>query len=357
MLKQGEYVFVKIRAYTEPSVFEELESEWNALLERSATDVIFLSCEWQSTWWHAYEAGDLWVVTCRDDNERLLGIGPWFIEHRDGERVVRTIGCVDVTDYVDVIADKMCMDAVLEFFARFLADNAGQYDRINLCNIPETSETYSRFPDRLRQHHFDADMVLQEVCPVIHLPDEWEGYLAMLDKKQRHELRRKMRRAESEVKLDWYIVGAEHNFDDEVENFVKLMAASQPSKAEFLSDENNLRFFKQMLKVTFQKGWLKLSFLKANGVYAAAYCDFDYKRHILVYNSGLQPDVYPHLSLGIVLLAYNIRHAIENKRHIYDFLRGNETYKYRMGAQDTRVYKLLARLGDGTNNEEYSASA
>jgi CelD/BcsL family acetyltransferase involved in cellulose biosynthesis len=343
---------VEIRAHTEPSVFEELQSEWNELLGQSSTDVIFLSCEWQSTWWHSYDAGDLWVVTCRDDSGQLIGIGPWFIEDHDGERVVRTIGCVDVTDYVDVIAHSSCVDTVLEYFARFLADHANQYDRINLCNIPENSATYTRFPDRLRQHHFEADMVLQEVCPVIHLPDEWEGYLAMLDKKQRHELRRKLRRAESETRIEWYIVGAEHNFDEEVGHFLALMAASQPSKAEFLSDVNNLRFFKQILKVTFEKGWLRLSLLKANGTYAAGYCDFDYKKHILVYNSGLQPAVYAHLSLGIVLLAYNIRNAIENQRCIYDFLRGNESYKYRMGAQDTRVYKLLARPNGSTVSDE-----
>lgn len=343
---------MEVRAYTDPGVFEELKSEWNELLHRSTTDVVFLTHEWQSTWWNAYDAGDLWIVTCRDDSGRLMGIGPWFIQNRDGERVIRTIGCVDVTDYVDMIIDRNCVDAVQVYLAHFLAQNTDHFDRINLCNIPESSESYKNFPDKLRQHHFDADTVLQEVCPVIHLPQEWEDYLAMLDKKQRHEIRRKLRRAENEATLERYVVTPEHDFEAEVEQFLKLMAASQPAKAEFLQDEKNLDFFTRMLRVTFAQGWLKLSFLKINGSYAAAYCDFDYKRQILVYNSGLALDVYPHLSPGIVLLSYNIQDAIENERTIYDFLRGNETYKYRMGAQDTRVYKLVARPNGHTAEEE-----
>jgi CelD/BcsL family acetyltransferase involved in cellulose biosynthesis len=70
--------------------------------------------------------------------------------------------------------------------------------------------------------------------------------------------------------------------------------------------------------------------------------NFDYGGHILVYNSGLLPEEYGHLSLGIVLLCYNIRHAIENKRKVFDFLRGNEVYKYRMGAKDNPVFMLRA---------------
>jgi CelD/BcsL family acetyltransferase involved in cellulose biosynthesis len=334
---------VKITAYNQTSVFDELKPEWNDLLRRSSTDMLFLTWEWQSTWWNAYEAGDIWVVTCRTDDGYLVGIAPWFIQNSDGERVLRTIGCVDVTDYVDLIADKNCAEAVQVFLARFLAANRDQFDRINLCNIPENSPTYSQFPEKLRENDFHADTVLQEVCPVIRLPAEWEDYLGMLDKKQRHEIRRKIRKAESESKLEWYLVGVQHDFEAEADRFLSLMAASQPSKAEFLRDQNNLRFFKDILAVTHEKGWLRLSFLKCNDTHVATYCDFDYNGHILVYNSGLLPDTHAQLSPGIVLLAYNIKHAIETGHSIYDFLRGNETYKYRMGAEDTRVFKLVAR--------------
>jgi CelD/BcsL family acetyltransferase involved in cellulose biosynthesis len=335
---------MKLALYEQDHVFTELASEWNELLARSVTDTIFLTHEWQSTWWSSYQAGELFVITCRAQEGKLVAIAPWFIHHINGERVLRTIGCVDVTDYVDLIVDKDYTEPVQSVLAAFLNEHRARYDRINLCNIPEASPNYAHFPDVLRRCGFDADVVLQEVCPVIHLPETWEGYLESLDKKQRHEIRRKLRRAESEAELEYYVVTPQHNLAEETERFLHLMKASQPSKAEFMSNPSNERFFRALTEITFARGWLKMSFLKVNGKAVAAYFDFDYGGNILVYNSGLLPTEYSHLSTGIVLLSYNIKSAIETGHKLFDFLRGNETYKYRMGGIDTRVFKLMARL-------------
>lgn len=334
---------MELRAYTDERVFDELQHEWNNLLHRSASDLIFLTWEWQSTWWKAYNAGEIWVITVRNDDGKLLGIASWFIQSANGERVVRTIGCVDVTDYVDVIVDAEQRNEVYAMFASFLHDNRDQYDRINLCNIPEASPTLAELPAQLTARGFKAELELQEVCPVIVLPDTWDGYLEQLDKKQRHEIRRKLRRAESEASLHWYVVNETHDIEEEAEKFISLMRASHPEKAKFLEDQHNLAFFKSVVPLIYRCGWLKMSFLVINGTPSAAYCDFDYNQKILVYNSGLLPNENGHLSPGIVLLSYDIRDAIEHKREVFDFLRGNETYKYRMGAVDTQVFKLKAQ--------------
>lgn len=331
--------------YDQADVFDALRAEWNDLLSRSHTNVIFSTWEWQSNWWAAYEAGALWVIAFRDDSDALVGIAPWFVQTTDsGERIVRTIGCVDVTDYVDVIVAPEHRAEVFELLAQHVAESRERFDRINLCNIPEESPTRTELTAALERAGFECDVVLQEVCPVIPLPDDFEAYLATLDKKQRHEIRRKIRRAEGEADLSWYIVGPEHDLDTELDRFLELMAASQTDKATFLSDPRNVDFFKRIGPATFECGWLQLAFISFQGQVAAAYLNFDYDQRILVYNSGLQPDQYGHLSPGIVLLSYLIRHAIETNRTIFDFLRGDETYKYRMGAQDTRVYKLKAQL-------------
>jgi CelD/BcsL family acetyltransferase involved in cellulose biosynthesis len=335
---------VKLTAYTDERAFAELQPEWNDLLHQSSSDLIFLTWEWQSTWWKAYQAGQLWIITCRTDDGKLAGIGSWFIQDANGERVVRTIGCVDVTDYVDVIVDPAYAEAVNEALAQFLTDNRDEYDRINLCNIQEASPTLALLPGKLQANGFDVETELQEVCPVIELPESWEAYLEQLDKKQRHEIRRKIRRAEHEATLEWYVVDEKSDIHEEVNKFLKLMRASHPEKAKFLDDPKNTAFFTTIVPLIYQCGWLKMSFLVVNGTPSAAYCDFDYNDRILVYNSGLLPQENAHLSAGIVLLSYNIRDAIERQRDVFDFLRGNETYKYRMGAVDTKVFKLKAQL-------------
>jgi CelD/BcsL family acetyltransferase involved in cellulose biosynthesis len=337
---------VKLTAYDQIEAFDQLKLEWNVLLNRSTANRIFSTWEWQSTWWDAYHPGQLWIVECRDNDGRLLGLGPWFIEDNPTYgRIVRSIGCVEVTDYLDIILDKDFADSILDCFAFFLAQNRQLYDVIDLCNLPETSPTYHAFPDSLKRQGFQVSVSQQEVCPVINLPATWDEYLETLDKKQRHEIRRKIRRAESSAEqVQWYIVDPTHDLSAATGQFMALMAASHSQKALFLEDTQNADFFKKVVPVVSEKGWLQLSFLTIEGEPVAAYLNFDYQGQILVYNSGLLPGKYDNLSPGIVLLAYNIRHAIETNHTVFDFLRGNETYKYRMGAKDTGVYMLRAQF-------------
>jgi CelD/BcsL family acetyltransferase involved in cellulose biosynthesis len=337
---------LKITVYDRVDLFEELEAEWNELVQRSTANRIFSTWEWQSTWWDVYSPGHLWVITCRDQNDRLIGIAPWFItDTEDRGRVVSIIGCKEVTDYLDLIVDRDAVDAVLQCLSSFLYTNASKYDLLEFCNVPEESITCQQLPNFLRQCHFRVEISHEDVCPVIDLPASWEGYLQSLDKKQRHELRRKMRRSHgANSGIDWYIVPDDSDIDREMEHFTRLMAASDASKARFLENPQNLSFFKAIAPVLMRKGWLQLSFLTIDGNRAAAYMNFDYNRSILVYNSGLLPDEYGHLSPGIILLAYNIRHAIESGYTVFDFLQGDETYKYRMGGKNTHVYNLKVRL-------------
>lgn len=336
---------VNLTVYRDTRVFDDLRAEWNELLHRSPADSVFSTWEWAKAWWEAYHPGELWVITCRDADNKLLGIAPWFIKAEDGARVVQTIGSIDVTDYLDVIVDGSCTSVVLECLAEYLADQRAEFDSIALCNIPEASPTFTLFPKILENHGFTTAITIDEVCPIIHLPESWEGFLESMDKKQRHELRRKLRRAEGVLNdVSWYTVDHTHNLNDELDKFIDLMAKSTPDKAKFLQDEQHVRFFKTFMPMAMNCGWLQLSFLTVDDAPVATYLNFDYNNRILVYNSGLDHQQHGHLSPGIVLICHIIRHAIENGREVFDFLRGNEEYKYRLGAADTTIYRISAQL-------------
>jgi len=324
-----------------PQELKALRGEWNDLLATNHTNEVFLTWEWQTTWFNTYQPGDLYVIIARDESGRLVGIAPWFI---DGEgRVLRPIGCVDVTDYLDLIVRPDHRPAVFSGFAAHLAQNRTLFSRVNLCNHPDGSPALTTFAEALRAAGFTVTLVPQEVCPVIPLPATFEDYLNGLDKKNRHELRRKLRRAGAEEEgVAWHIVGAGDDLPAAIETFTALMAASSPQKADFLADAKNGAFFRAIVPQIAACGWLQLSFLTVEGTPAAAYLNFDYDNRILVYNSGLIPVTYGHLSPGIVLLAHLIEDAISKGRRAFDFLRGNEDYKYRMGGVDKPVYEIKA---------------
>lgn len=94
----------------------------------------------------------------------------------------------------------------------------------------------------------------------------------------------------------------------------------------------------------FQGGWLQLIFMEIGGEKAAAYLNFDFGNRIWLYNSGINFK-FNYYSPGWVLLAYLIQWSIENGREVLDFMRGDETYKYRFGGVDRFVHRVQIRRG------------
>jgi CelD/BcsL family acetyltransferase involved in cellulose biosynthesis len=328
--------------YQSPQVFTALAAEWNTLLHHSASDVPFLTLEWQSLWWQHFGPGkSLLVYAFRDEAGVLCGLAPLFLNGETGKREINTIGCADVSDYLDLIVtpgyEEPVFSALLDALA---APGAPQWDALDLCNIPEVSRTREVLGGLARARRWKAEASTLEVCPLLYLPSTWDEYLARLDKKERHELRRKMRRAEqSEDPVRFRITQGEETLDADLDAFITLLIKSRPDKAAFMTDTMR-GFFHAVGHAAQRAGWLQLSFLEVSGAQAAAYMNFDYRNHIMVYNSGLDPQSFQWLSPGIVLMGDLIQHAIEDKRDVFDFLRGDEDYKYRLGGQDTHIYRL-----------------
>ncbi|MBZ0310293.1 MAG: GNAT family N-acetyltransferase [Anaerolineae bacterium] len=335
---------LKIEAFHTEEAFSRLRDEWNPLLESSPRNRLFMTWEWQSTWWAAYHPGELWIITVRDSQNTLIGLAPWFIHPHPKGRLVRSIGCVEVTDYLELIIRPGCEYEVLRALTEHALTQKDRYDSLDFCNIPVDSPVLQVWPHLLESAGYELHIDQQEVCPHIPLPDSWDEYLqTLLDKKNRHELRRKLRRAGT-VEIHWEYLDVANHPEEAQQRFLALMRASNPDKALFLDDPENTDFFQRMIPVIAEKGWLQISLLQINGEDAATYLSFDYGNKILLYNSGINPKISAEVSPGIVLLTYIIRDAIEKGRDEFDFLRGNEEYKYRLGGQDRPVMMLNARL-------------
>ena len=336
---------LEIHSYHDPSGFEVLAAEWNDLLHHSAADTIFLTLEYQRTWWQHLGGGEILILGLRDDGE-LVGIAPLLVKTEpQGQRAVTFIGCVEVADYLDFVVAREREEEVYAALVDFLASpRAPAWDMLDLCNIHQDSPTLRLLPGLAEARGWAISTVKDDVCPVVRLPGTWEEYLQMLDGKERHELRRKLRRAASLPALNWYIVGRQHDLEAEFEEFLNLMAASTPDKAAFLTPHMR-NFFRHLAREAYEAGWLQLVFLEIGQQKAAAYFNFVYNNRVLVYNSGLDWRTFPQVGAGIILMAYCIRHAIEQGREVFDFMQGSERYKYQFGGQDMEVRRLLVRRG------------
>ena len=161
----------------------------------------------------------------------------------------------------------------------------------------------------------------------------------LLGRKQRHELRRKLRRLFSEGHVSCYPVSDAGGLGSDMNDFLTMFRNSHEGKADFLTP-TNAEFFNGMAASLFRSGFLRLFFLEIGGVRVAAVLGFDYGDSFYLYNSGYDPE-YSRLSVGLLLKALCIKESIARGKKHFDFLRGSEPYKYNMGGRDQPIYRCV----------------
>jgi CelD/BcsL family acetyltransferase involved in cellulose biosynthesis len=214
------------------------------------------------------------------------------------------------------------------------------WEVLDLYNVPAGSPTRAALAAAAVGAGLSARESLLQPVPVITLPGDWETYLAeRVAKKERQEIRRKLRRAEAcPQPVTWRLVdGAAGDLEAQMESFLDLMALN-PEKARFLTPAMRAQFL-AIAEAVARGGWLRLAFLDVDGQPAAAYLTFDYDGKLWVYNSAIDAR-FNALSPGWVLLARLIQWALAQGRTAVDFLRGDEDYKFRFGAVPEQIYRV-----------------
>lgn len=316
--------------------FASLETGWKALLSECPGDTIFLTWEWQELWWRLCGEGELHLLAVQL-GDRFVGIAPLL---RLGE-VWSFAGGVEVADFLDVIAAPDHARGVAAAVLDYLQTLGGQAD---LRNLRPTSLAATVLVDEARRRGMDLHLEQEDVSPRVELPADWDSYLRSLSKKDRHELRRKMRRLFAAGDVRYGVARDPASRDRDVEDFIRLHRLSAPEKAAFMTPEM-ARFFHAVVERFAPLDLLRLYFLEIDGVRVAATVLFDYRDEFLLYNSGYDP-AYAHLSAGLLLKAFCLRDAIVEGRKAFDFLQGNEPYKYDLGATDVPIYRVRLALGE-----------
>lgn len=320
--------------------FDSLASEtWNGLLPGCVTDAPFLRHEYLATWWQTLGGGE-WTdvklaLISASENDQLLGIAPLFLK----DSSLMLLGSVEISDYLDLIVHPEHLQPFVAGLFDWLTTNYPEpWTALNWVNLPESSPTLAVLKAESAKRGWSCAEEIYQPTPTILLPGNFDTYLEGIDKKQRHEVRRKMRRAEESGRgVRWYIVEDVASLEAELDAFIILMA-HDPQKETFLTPAMRVQL-KTSAQAAFHAGYLQLVFLEVDGEKACAYLNFDYANRIWVYNSGLDRK-FMDISPGWVLLGYMLQWANDHKRAEFDFMRGNEEYKYRFGAITRHVLRV-----------------
>ncbi len=361
---------------------------WDSLASRNPWATPFARWAVHRAWWDAYgtNAHDetLLVVEAEavaDSSAAPIAIVPLMHRHevepddaarrtvlRHGSPVSLTpvspsakaifMGASYHADYATLLAAPEDLPAVAEAVADYLAGTSATvidripWDVVDLrrlrCADPATDALALAFGRREVAEGWTVTVEREDVCPVVELPTSggFEALLAGLEKKDRHELRRKVRRAEGvgQVRL----VDAADPLA-ELDTFVDLHQRRWGAEGLFPPTEGgrqSRRFLERLFELAWLEGWVCLSFLEIGGRRIGAGITLDDGTTVYYYNAGFDPEASA-LSPGVLLAERLIRRAIELGRRRFDFLRGNEAYKYSWGAVDEPIARLLVRRPAG----------
>ncbi len=278
-------------------------------------------------WWEVFAPPAEPLILSVREGGRLIGIAPLL---REGN-LLRLIGSADVCDHLDVVVDprrkKEFCESLLDYMSR------EGVTRIDLGPVRPDSAVMTGLVPQARGREWPVASETEDVLFETDLPASWEQYLDRLSGKQRHEVRRKLRRLQQSVAFSFRMVGGRGDIEAGMEDFLRLFRMNRVDKAEFMTARMEA-FFRALAR---EVPATRLGFLDVDGAAAAAVMCFDHSATRYLYNSAFDAGL-GSLSVGILCTILSIRDAISRGLATYDFLKGNETYKRQLGGRAVPVY-------------------
>jgi CelD/BcsL family acetyltransferase involved in cellulose biosynthesis len=175
---------------------------------------------------------------------------------------------------------------------------------------------------------------LHEVAVVLDLPGSYEEYLGRLDAKERHEVRRKRRRFEAARGPGRLVAAGTAGMPA----FAAMHRSAAGAKGGFLTGQMEA-FFADLLHIE----GARLDLLAgADGIPVAAAFGFQDDRAYYLYNSAYDPEA-AGASPGVVLVDLLVEQAIAAGLVRFDFLKGDEPYKFRLGGRARPLFVVEGR--------------
>ena len=294
-------------------------------------DNIFVLPNWLELWWRMFGASaDLLLCAVRQ-GDTVIGIAPLKVE---GGRA-SFIGDSDLCDYLDFV---ITPGKELDFFNVLLDHLKDEgINHLDLEPLRPDSTVITSLVDIANDRGYTVSCNPVDVSLELNLPDTWDKYLETLNSKQRHEVKRKLRRLGEAGNIDYRIFRDSEVTLKEIDIFIRLFRESREDKADFMTSQM-MAFFKSLVTTTAQAKLLRFGCLKLDAIPVAAIICFDYNDTIYLYNSGYDPQ-YSYLSVGLTSKVLCIKDSIERGKRKFDFLKGAEVYKYRLGGQEIPLYR------------------
>jgi CelD/BcsL family acetyltransferase involved in cellulose biosynthesis len=346
---------VRVVEVREADGVRRLRAEWQALQAQCPDATPFQTWEWNEAWWQQFGTGKrlCLLLFYEERANALVGLAPFYIGHPYGTPLRRLTWLgTGHSDYLDALIRPAYAESVTRALFDYLEAELGGWDMADWQQMRLTSPLLQRSARPWPYHPADTQILFAtEPCPVVSLPATWDACTARLGKKMRSNLgyyERLLLKTFPDARL--HLADAA-TLDSGMDALFRLHQQRWNARwlPGVLGNKAVQRFHRDVAARFLAQGWLRLHLLYADGDYQAALYCYTYHRKTFYYLGGFAPD-YGKYSLGTLLTGRALRLAIEEGCDEFDFLRGQEAYKYRWLPEDRfnqRMLLLRPRVGIG----------
>jgi CelD/BcsL family acetyltransferase involved in cellulose biosynthesis len=293
---------------------------------------LFVLPSWLSVWTQVFGTGgnELFIRTVRQDGD-VIGVAPLM---RRGDTAI-FIGDTSVCDYQDFIVQPGreidCCGALLDDLKE------SGVRELDLAHLRPDSVIITALAPLAEHRGCGVTRSQEAVSYEMDLPGSFDDYIESLTTKQRHEVRRKLRRISEFGNVEYRSVTDGAAVPAAMDGFFRMFVESRRDKADFMT-ERMKSFFIRLADTMAKSGLLNLGILELDSHPVAQIMCFDYNNSIYLYNSGYDPD-YTSLSAGLLSKVLAIKESIERGKTCFDFLKGAEVYKVHLGGREVPLYR------------------
>ncbi len=321
-----------------------LRDEWRELQADCPDATPFQTWEWNRAWMTHFAARKRpLILLFRSETGELRGIAPLYVSFHLGTPLRRLawIG-TGASDYMDALTLPEHSEAIADALRRYLQNELRGWDMADLQQLREDSALLRQKTENRKQKTEGESQLPMEPCPYLALPETWEAVTAGLGKKMRSNLGYYDRLLGKTFPDAAYCLADETNVQAGMTALFDLHQKRWNARwlPGVLGNRRTQAFHREVAAQFLEQGWLRLHLLIIDGaIRSVLYC-FHFNQRTYYYLGGFAPDLGKY-SLGTLLTGHAIRHAIAENSREFDFLRGNEPYKYRWLPQERMNQRLL----------------
>lgn len=317
--------------------FRGIRGEWNALLENSSKNTLFLRWEWM---FHYYDnmcnGQQLFILLARDDEGKLKGISPFVLRE---ERIIAKKIFLEFIGqrysyHLGIIADEDNRDDVYQAICDYLLENRRRWDLLHFIHLADDALFKAHLKSCAKDLGYFSQESIKDSCKVVKLKGNFDEYMSGLDKRFADRLRYYLRSLNRDHHVQLAVPADEESLQVYWRTFLDLHQTRVHNKGgqTVLSNPGFQEFYYSVARAAYNDNHLSLVALQLDGEIAAVLFGIILNNTFYFLNIGYRE--YSKYSLGLALPLLCIERAIKDGLQYFDFLGGGGDYKEKLGGAD-----------------------